>query len=316
MREAGRGRTAAVATDPAGAAHPTRATGRNTESEHDSPAAVLSSQVRRRILEHLTIVGENAPKPTSGSSPRTASAGRSAAELAAYLGLHVTTVRFHLDQLVAGGFLVTAFERSTRVGRPRKLYAAPPPLPAESHQDLSRHFEVLAGLLATSWPTDGRAPATPQEAGRRWATDHADPATATTESAKTPGRWLAKVGDMVDQLDEWGYTPALSTSHGGRTVTIELHNCPFLALARIRPDVVCGVHHGLITGALAHVGETDVAIDVRPFVGPTRCLVKVTTATEFAPPTTTAPITSLRSSVATDPAEPVRHTDPAEGLHP
>ncbi|MBP8837750.1 MAG: transcriptional regulator, partial [Dermatophilaceae bacterium] len=50
---------------------------------------------------------------------------------------------------------------------------------------------------------------------------------------------------------------------------------------RVRPDVVCGVHHGLITGALDHVGEHDVAIEVRPFVGPTRCLVKVTTETPF-----------------------------------
>lgn len=281
----------------------------------ESATAVLSSQVRRRILEHLTIVGESAAKPAGGSGPRTSTAGRSAAELAAYLGLHVTTVRFHLDQLVAGGFLVTAFERSTRVGRPRKLYAAPPPVAAQSRQDLSRHFEVLAGLLATSWPTDGRAPATPHEAGQRWAMEHADPSTASTEAAKTPGRWLAKVGDMVDQLDEWGYTPALSTSHGGRTVTIELHNCPFLALARVRPDVVCGVHHGLITGSLTHVGETDVAIDVRPFVGPTRCLVKVTTATEFAAPTLPSPITSTRLPMTTDPAEPARHTDPAEGLH-
>ena len=85
----------------------------------------------------------------------------------------------------------------------------------------------------------------------------------------------------------------------------------------------------VITGAAGNLGtklrqqletadwvDAIVGIDVRPFVGPTRCLVKVTTATEFAPPTTTAPITSLRSSVATDPAEPARHTDPAEGLHP
>ena len=90
---------------------------------------------------------------------------------------------------------------------------------------------------------------------------------------------------MVDQLEHWGYTPALSTSHGGRTVSIALHNCPFLALARVRPDVVCGVHHGLITGALGHVGEHAVHIDVMPFVGPTRCLVKVTTETPFTPST-------------------------------
>jgi predicted ArsR family transcriptional regulator len=144
---------------------------------------------------------------------------------------------------------------------------------------------VLAGLLAQSWPTDGGDPISPEEAGRRYAAEHADPERASTTAATSPGRWLAKVGDMVDQLEHWGYTPELSTSHGGRTVSIALHNCPFLALARVRPDVVCGVHHGLITGALGHVGEHAVHIDVMPFVGPTRCLVKVTTETPFTPST-------------------------------
>lgn len=232
----------------------------------------LSSDVRRRIVEHLNVIADHAAP--------SAQVGRSAAELAAYLGLHVTTVRFHLDQLVTGGYLVTAFERTPRVGRPRKLYAAPR-LDAGAEAETQRHYQVLAGLLAQSWPTDGGDPITPEEAGRRWAAGHADPTRASTEAATSPGRWLAKVGDMVDQLEHWGYTPELSTSAGGRTVTIALHNCPFLALARVRPDVVCGVHHGLITGALDHVGEHAVQIEVRPFVGPTRCLVKVSTETPF-----------------------------------
>lgn len=269
---------------------------------HDSPSHVLSSHVRRRILEHLNVVSETAARPGRPGG-RSGSPGRSAAELAAYLGLHVTTMRFHLDQLVASGFLVAAFERTTRVGRPRKLYAVAP-TQGEPQHDLSRHFEILAGLLATSWPADGGPRITPEAAGRQWALDHADPETHTTDAATTPGRWLAKVGGMVDQLDEWGYTPALSTSHGGRTVSIELHNCPFLALARVRPDVVCGVHHGLITGAMEHVGETDVSIDVRPFVGPTRCLVKVTTATEFpASGSSNAPPASAASPISSDPEE-------------
>lgn len=240
-----------------------------TPAEH---ASALASPVRRRIVEHLNLVAQRAAPG--------APVGRSAAQLAAYLDLHVTTVRFHVEQLVEAGLLTTAFEQPHRAGRPRKLYAAPD-AGLRGGADSERHFAILAGLLAQSWPTDGTHPPSPREAGRRWAADHADPATATDERATTPGKWLAKVGDMVDQLSSWGYTPQLSTSHGGRTVSVELHNCPFLALARTRPDVVCDVHHGLITGALAHVGEHDVDVDVRPFVGPTRCLVKLTTGTPF-----------------------------------
>ncbi len=90
----------------------------------------LSSDVRRRIVEHLNVIADQAAP--------SAQVGRSAAELAAYLGLHVTTVRFHLDQLVTGGYLVTAFERTPRVGRPRKLYAAPRP-DAGAEAETQRH---------------------------------------------------------------------------------------------------------------------------------------------------------------------------------
>ena len=82
----------------------------------------------------------------------------------------MTTVRFHLDQLVAVCFLVTTFERNALVGRPRKWYAAAP-VPGEDRPDLDRHFEILAGLLATSWPAEGRPQLTPYEAGSRWALD-------------------------------------------------------------------------------------------------------------------------------------------------
>lgn len=235
----------------------------------DSP--VLASSVRRRIVEHLADVADATPEQS----------GRSAAELAAYLHLHVTTARFHLDQLVRGGFLQTSWERSHRAGRPRKLYAV---MPTETRSDAEAHYEALAELLASSWPTADGTALTPEQAGRRWALEHADPRTADREQATTPGRWLAKVGDMVDLLERWGYRPELSTSQGGRRVTVDLDHCPFLAVARRRPDVVCAVHQGLITGALEHAGERAASIEVRPFTGPHHCQVHVTTAATFAAP--------------------------------
>ncbi len=235
-----------------------------------SSGAVLASSVRRRIVAHLAEVpGETPERP-----------GRSAAELAAYLRLHVTTVRFHLDQLVRSGHLQTSWERLPRAGRPRKLYAAA--TPPDQLPDADAHFQVLAELLALNWPGPDSPGSTPEEAGRRWALEHADPRTAGSEPASTPGRWLSKVGDMVDLLEQWGYTPELQTSKGGRTVTVHLDGCPFLALARIRPDVVCAVHRGLITGALEHAGEPAPRIELQPFVSPTQCLARVTTAATFA----------------------------------
>ena len=99
--------------------------------------------------------------------------------------------------------------------------------------------------------------------------------------ADTPGRWLGKLAQMIDVLQEWGYTPELSTSEGGRSAEVTLAHCPFLELARANPAVVCGIHRGLIAGSLAQLGETATRVSLEPFVDSTTCLAHVSTTTPF-----------------------------------
>ena len=80
-----------------------------------TPPRVLTSPVRRRIVEVLTRV-------TDGHDH----GPLSAAELAAEVGLHVSTVRFHLDQLVAVRLVEPHFRRQPGAGRPRKVYTSAP----------------------------------------------------------------------------------------------------------------------------------------------------------------------------------------------
>ena len=63
-------------------------------------AALLASPVRRALVDALAHVegGDRTP-------------GLTAAELADEVALHVTTVRFHLDQLVAAGLVEAAVRR-------------------------------------------------------------------------------------------------------------------------------------------------------------------------------------------------------------
>lgn len=236
-------------------------------AEEPSGAALLTSPVRRAIVDTLA----NADRDVEADTAR---AGMSAAQLAELLELHVTTVRFHLDQLVAAGLVTTEFRR-VGVGRPRKVYdLAPGSLDTPEH---AGGLKILTELLAETF---GQGEVTPQQAGERWAAQHIP---ASPEPAATsPGQWLGKVGQMVDLLGEWGYTPELATTEGGRSARIDLVRCPFLDLAHSNPAVVCGIHRGLISGAMTRLGEPDAEVSLEPFVGPELCQAHVRTRTPFS----------------------------------
>jgi predicted ArsR family transcriptional regulator len=231
---------------------------RTSMSEGPSPAAaLLASPVRRRLVEALR------------QGP---GAGRSAAQLADVVGLHVTTVRFHLDQLAAAGVVGSSVERREGAGRPRKVYA-----------------------LAPGGSREPRA-----EVGRRWALEHVPVAGADERPADTAGRWLGKLAQMVDVLEQWGYTPEVATSAGGRVADITLSHCPFLDLARENSEVVCGIHRGLIAGSLERLGESATHVTLEPFAGPTTCVAHVSTTAPFrGTATTTTPVATTTTPTTT-----------------
>lgn len=240
----------------------------------DTGAELLRSAVRRDIVDTL------AHLPVGQRDE-----GLTAQELSRLVGLHVTTVRFHLDQLGAGGLVDSHSVRSPGAGRPNKRYVVAPGSFEASRSD---SHATLAALLAETWSTrtaDGR-PLTPEQAGAAWAHARADDLVArasSTEPATTAGVWLSKVGLMIDVLRAWGYTPAIRSHDDGRTVDVDVVACPFIELAREQPAVVCGVHRGLMRGTLEVLGEPDAELSLTPFVEPALCMAHVTTRTSFAP---------------------------------
>lgn len=236
-------------------------------------AALLASPVRRALVEAL-----DAHAADGADDDR----GLTAADLAEVVGLHVTTVRFHLDQLVAAGLVRSEVRRRATAGRPRKVYLRErdPAPPARGSDPL----RLLTGLLAEAMTaTVGGEKVTPVEAGRRWAREHL-PHHEDRAPADSAGVWLGRLGETIGVLEEWGYQPEVSTSEGGRSVRVELADCPFLDLARANEAVVCGVHRGLIAESLAQSGEVRAEVALEPFVTPTRCLAHIRTTTPFRTP--------------------------------
>lgn len=244
--------------------------------EQEQSTALLSSPVRRDILDTLV----NLPTSATESEPFSRDLGLTAAELATRLGRHVTTIRFHVDQLLKGG-LVTASDQRGEVGRPRRHYAVSKGAVPVATSD--EGYRLLAELFAQAM-ADGVHSA--EDAGRHWVKHNADkilPSCPSTKPASTVGMWLAKMGVVVDVLHGWGYASSLRTCDQGQTAEMAFTECPFRELARRNPSVACSIHRGLVQGTLELLGEAGADLKVVPFVEPDLCTARITTKTEFSP---------------------------------
>lgn len=239
-------------------------------------AALLVSPVRRRIVDTLAAL----PLFPGDQEPNRAT-GLTAGEVGERLGLHVTSARFHLEQLVDAGVLVASFHRHG-TGRPQKRYAALPERAAAAPRDDA--YRMLAELLTEALAGREEGALTPEEAGSRWAQQHVRRLSETQDlpdlaPARTPGQWLAKVGRLLDLLESWGYDPSVRTTDHGRTAEVALARCPFLSLAESHTEVVCAAHRGLLRGALDVFGEPDADVEIQPFALPGVCLARLTSRT-------------------------------------
>ncbi len=220
-----------------------------------TPAArVLAAPSR---VELLHVLQDEGPSTTAALASRT--------------GLHENTVREHLQRLVDARFVVRETERRTTRGRPRSVYRATTRDDVRTDPGAARHLaESVARARLTSVLLDG------------YGTGVGDVASA----ARRAGR--AMVGDLPDlpageadqvlaleaHLDRLGFDPVLDADR----TAFDLWRCPFLDLARARPEVVCSVHLGLAQGVLEQVGGPVRADRLVPFVGPRRCTLHLSGA--------------------------------------
>ncbi len=196
---------------------------------------------RAEVLEHLRSTGAAEP----------------VAAIAASVGLHENTARFHLDALIEAGLVHREPESRQRPGRPRVLYCADP-TPSQTHyQDLAaamvRHF---AG------PMEDRG-SRAEEAGVAWGAELL---------AGLPAAPSGTMPRMVACLARMGYQPELLP---GSPPTIEVRPCPYSELAGEDPDTVCRLHLGLIRGLLDDNDPWEVA-SLEPYATPELCIVRFT----------------------------------------
>lgn len=233
----------------------------STSAAERRPRAVLASARRVELLDAL-----------QRSGPSTVG------ELAAATGLHENTTREHLQRLIAEGYVHREPGMPDGRGRPRMRYRSTTardvredPLATRRLEDSIAQAALVRALL------DGYGNAIDDVAGS--AQQHgAGVGRALVDSCPPVGSGAA--GDSRDRqilaldahLDRMGFDPVLDPE----TLTFDLWRCPFLSLARSRPEVVCSVHLGLAQGVLEQVGGPVRAQALQPFVGPQHCALRLT----------------------------------------
>jgi predicted ArsR family transcriptional regulator len=213
--------------------------------------AMASLQHRHRVLAGLT-------RSRLLAVLRQADGPLGVRELTETVGLHPNSVREQLDQLVDAGLVARSIAPPAGRGRPGLRYV----VESKDGDPDPNAYRELARVLADELARQPEPAATATGAGERWGR------TMVANVAPTPTATEA-VDRLVMLLDDAGFAPERPAGTGD---PIRLRHCPFGPLAREHPAVVCGVHLGLMRGALRELGAPLDAIRLEPFVAPDLCI--------------------------------------------
>jgi predicted ArsR family transcriptional regulator len=225
------------------------------------------------------------PRPAT-QAPRTAglSASRAAvlellheadgpsslAALSQATGLHPNTLREHLEALLARGLVRRFRAAPSGRGRPAWLYEV-------ALAELGSTGSEYAGLAATLAAHIHRTSSDPGrdavEAGSSWGHELARKAGHPEGPASVDAR-----RKVVHLLDDVGFSPETDDE----ATTARLTRCPLLDTAKEFPDVVCGVHLGIVRGALEEYGADSSRTSLVPFAEPGACRLELASRSDRA----------------------------------
>ena len=182
-------------------------------------------------------------------------------DLSDRVGLHLNTVRAHLNALADAGLVESERVGGDGPGRPRLAYRSTGVEEAEL-----RRYRLLAEIL-TAFVSRSGPDAVPEleEVGELWGhhlVESPPPLSALDEREA--------LERLVTLLSDSGFVPRVERDSDGLRVMME--PCPFLELARRHPAVVCPVHLGLIRGALNELGGALTATRLDPFRTESLCV--------------------------------------------
>jgi predicted ArsR family transcriptional regulator len=185
------------------------------------------------------------------------------AEIAEALGLHTNTVRPHLDRMREAGLVDVTTGGRGEVGRPQHRFSLAAEAPSLGLEPPT--VPVLARMMLNM--------------AERLQASSADAfAVGETEGASRAAGYAAypsALEALVDELDRLGFDPVVAESDIADNAVVAFANCPFAAYAASHPDLVCGLHHGLVAGFVDAMGDAEV-VEFCSIAHRTPCQVELT----------------------------------------
>jgi predicted ArsR family transcriptional regulator len=184
------------------------------------------------------------------------------AEVAASLDLHPNTVRPHLERMRDVGLLAVETEATGAVGRPQHRYSLATDAPSLGLEPPT--FPVLARMLLRLAGNARLDAVDAIEAGREQGIadgvaaveDHERVERAEPDDVLEELEGGACLDALVARLDALGFDPAVL--RGDAEATVAFTHCPFRDLAETDPDLVCGLHRGMVEGFVDVAGGARV----------------------------------------------------------
>lgn len=168
------------------------------------------------------------------------------AELAERLDLHPNTVRPHLERMRDVGLVEVEVDARGGVGRPQHRYS--PAAGAPSFGFEPPVMPMLAGAMVQVARRLGGGGEDAAAAGRAQGRADADRYAAAPSALEA----------LVAELDRLGFDPAVSEGDDEDTAIVAFGHCPFGELSSLDPDIVCGLHRGLVEGFVEQMGDAEI----------------------------------------------------------
>jgi predicted ArsR family transcriptional regulator len=253
------------------------------EAEKTAAIAALADPLRRRLYELVRGAG----RPVSRD------------EAADATGISRSLAAFHLDKLVDRGLLTFGYARpegrsGPGAGRPSKVYE-----PSDVEVEVSipaRRYDVIGKLLVDSIRAEPGKGARAEVAasvaageGRRIGEE------VRKELRMRPPGTERAMAATASILRERGYEP-----YPAEDGSLRLRSCPFHAVARHAPELVCRMNREFIEGIVRGIGNQTLEAALEP--SPGQCCVVLRHGPRESGPTTPAEEAGVPRSGQTRPS--------------